>query len=194
VLRETGKVNLAMQKKNDPEPAKPDAEDGDPGPQPPVEIMERSEAKLSGVPLFTAHWHLFIPTIVIAVMYSFSWGVLVALGRIDTAIARLFVVVMAVGVPLLAAHAFLRYQTIRLQINEAGVLCHPGWPKEMLIEIDAGLIEKIVVKRGLAGRLFGGGALVLHLATGSKVVIADLGDPDKARETIETMIASQQDE
>jgi len=190
VLRETGKVNLAMQKKNDPEPAKVEAADDEPGRPPDIEIMERSEAKLSGVPLFTAHWHLFIPTIVIAMIYSVAWLVLVALGRIDTAIARLFVIVMAIGVPLLIAHAFLRYQTIRLQINEAGVLCHPGWPKEMLIEIDAGLIEKVVVKRGLAGRLFGGGTLVLHLATGSKVVIADLGDPDKAREAVEAMIAS----
>lgn len=155
-----------------------------------IVILERSEAKLKGIPLFTAHWHLFIPTVVIAVMYSFAWLGLALLGRMDTGIARMFVVVMAVGVPLLAVHAFLRFQTIRLQISDEHVLCHQGWPKDMPIELAPELITQTVVKRGLSGRLFGGGTLVLHLSTGSDVVIADLGDPDKAKAAIEALMRS----
>ncbi len=158
-----------------------------------IVFLERSEAKSSGIPLFAAHWHLFIPTVVIAVMYSLAWVALALLGRMDTAVARMFVVVMAVGVPLLAVHAFLRFQTIRLQISDAHILCHPGWPKDMPIELAPELITQVVVKRGLSGRLFGGGTVVLHLSTGSNVVIADLGDPDKAKMAIEALMNPAED-
>ena len=83
---------------------------------PDVQILERAEAREDGVPLFAAHWHLYIPTIIIAALYSLIWLMLFLTGNAGTDLARLFVVVMTVGVPLLAAHAFLRYQTIRIQV------------------------------------------------------------------------------
>jgi len=98
-----------------------------------LQILERVEAKNTGVPLFTAHWHLFLPTLVIAVLYSALWMFFASSGKADSGLARLFIVVMAIGVPLLAVHAFLRYQTIRVQVNEDQALCHPGWPKEFPI-------------------------------------------------------------
>ncbi len=154
-----------------------------------VEILERADAKRSGVPLFSAHWHLFVPTTVIAILYAAMWIVLVAVGKIDSNLARMFVIVMAVGVPLLTAHAFLRYQTIRLQVNENNVLCHPGWPKDQPVEITPDLISSIVVKRGLSGLVFGGGTLVMSLTTGSKMVIADLDKPEEAKAAIEALQA-----
>ena len=150
-----------------------------------IRILERKEARLEGVPLFTAHWHLFIPTVVIAVLYSFCWLMLAVIGKMDSALARMFVIVMAVGVPLLAAHAFLRYQTIRLQVSDSHVFCHPGWPKDLPIDLPVKLIREVVIKRGLSGRLFGGGTILMNLSTGSRVVIADLGNPEAAKEEIE---------
>jgi len=147
-------------------------------------ILEKSEAQDQGVPLFAAHWHIFAPTLIILVAYSISWLMLSLAGKSDSNLARLFIVVMSVGVPLLAAHAFLRYQTIRIQVNEDCLFCHPGWPKDLPIEVPISMVEKVVVKRGLSGRLFGGGTLVLHLKAENKVIIADLADPEAAKEAI----------
>jgi membrane protein YdbS with pleckstrin-like domain len=147
-------------------------------------LLEKNDAQTQGVPLFFAHWHIFAPTIVILIAYSFSWLLLAMADMSDTNLARLFIVVMAVFVPLLAAHAFLRYQTIRVQVNEDCLFCHPGWPKDLPLEVPVAMIEDVVVKRGLSGRLFGGGTLILHLVAENKVVIADLAEPDAAKEAI----------
>ena len=51
-------------------------------------------------------------------------------------IAYAFTMFLAgIGVPLLAAHAFLRFQTIRMQVSDGHVFCHPGWPKELPIDV-----------------------------------------------------------
>ena len=149
-----------------------------------AEILERREAVDSGVPLFVAHWHIFLPTLVIGVLYSAAWLILAAIGKSDTALARLFIVVMAVGVPFLAAHAFLRFQTIRLQVNNGRVLCHPGWPKDLPIDVPVEVIKKVRVRRGLSGRLFGGGTVVISLLAGDEVVVADLAKPYEAKQSI----------
>ena len=151
-------------------------------------MLEKNEAEDKGVPLFSAHWHIFAPTIIILVCYAFSWMLLAIAGKSDSNLARLFIVVMSVFVPLLAAHAFLRYQTIRLQVNEECLLCHPGWPKDLPIEVPLMIVKKVVVKRGLSGRLFGGGTVVLHLSAENKVVVADLADPDAAKQSIDSML------
>ncbi len=148
-------------------------------------ILEKNEAINQGIPLFSAHWHIFAPTIVILIAYSFSWLLLAIADMSNSNLARLFIIVMSVCVPLLAAHAFLRYQTIRVQVDKTCLICHPGWPKDLPIEIPFSMIEKVLVKRGLSGRLFGGGTLILHLAVENKIVIADLAEPDLAKQKIE---------
>ena len=150
-----------------------------------VHILERVEAKHSGIPLFAAHWHIFVPTLVIAVLYSAAWLTLALLGKADSGLARLFIVVMAVGVPLLAAHAFLRYQTIRLQVSDGHVFCHPGWPKELPVDVPLSVIKEVKVRRGLSGRLFGGGTIVMDLVTEGNVTVADLAKPDQAKRIID---------
>lgn len=153
-----------------------------------VEILERREAQSSGVPLFVAHYHIFVPTIAIALMYSFAWLFLAATGKSDTALARLFIIVMAVGVPILAAHAFLRFQTIRLQVNDGHVYCHPGWPKELPIDVPLSVVKSVDVRRGISGRLFGGGTVIINLVTEGNVVVADIAEPENAKEAIEAAI------
>jgi len=151
-------------------------------------ILEKNDAQSQGIPLFSAHWHIFAPTIVILIAYSISWLLLAMADMSGTNLARLFIVVMAVFVPLLAAHAFLRYQTIRVQVNDDCLFCHPGWPKDLPIEVPVAMIENVLVKRGLSGRLFGGGTLVLELVAENKIIIADLAEPEKAQAAIQEII------
>ena len=146
------------------------------------------------VPAFRARWQLFLPTIAIAVIYSAAWFYLVNTGKGDYALVRLLVIVMAVGVPLLAAHAFLRYQTIRVQVLPDAVRYHPGWPRDLPIDMPLDLIDRVRVKRGLSGLLFGGGTLVMDLTTGEKAAVADLYDPQGARRTIEQRMSGRQEE
>lgn len=151
-------------------------------------ILEKNDAQSQGIPLFSAHWHIFAPTIIILIAYSISWLLLAMADMSGTNLARLFIVVMAVFVPLLAAHAFLRYQTIRVQVNDDCLFCHPGWPKDLPIEVPVAMIENVLVKRGLSGRLFGGGTLVLELVAENKIIIADLAEPEKAQAAIQEII------
>ncbi|MEZ5791981.1 MAG: PH domain-containing protein [Nitratireductor sp.] len=139
--------------------------------------------------IFRPRWQLFLPTIAIAVLYSMAWTWLVLEERGGGALARLFLIVMAIGVPLLAAHAFLRFQTIRVQVLNDAVRYHPGWPRDLPIDMPLALIDKVSVKRGLSGHLFGGGTLVMELTTGEKAAIADLAEPEAAKSEIDAAMA-----
>ncbi len=141
------------------------------------EIEVELEAAGSG-DLFKPHWQIFMPTLVILLSYCASMLYLWATGRADSALFRLFAIVAAVGVPLLAAHAFLRFETVRVLLKPQSLCYHPGWPKDRMLEIPHKLIERIFVKRGLAGKLFGGGTIVIETSTGGRIAIADLRDPD----------------
>jgi membrane protein YdbS with pleckstrin-like domain len=151
-------------------------------------ILEKSEAENQGIPLFFAHWHIFAPTILIFIGYSVSWYLLLSFEMSGTHLGRLFIIVMSVFVPLLAAHAFLRFQTIRLQINPHGVVCHPGWPKDLPIEVPFAMIEDVAIKRGISGRMLGGGSLILTLPSERKLVISDLSKPEEAKKLISEAI------
>jgi len=140
--------------------------------------VELELAPEDGVSVFRPHWQIFLPTLVVLAGYGISLLYLWMTGRSDSALFRLCAIIAAVGVPLLAAHAVLRYETVRVQLREASLCYHPGWPKDRLLEIPHELIETIRVKRGIAGRLFGGGTLVIKTSTGGKIAIADLRNPD----------------
>lgn len=145
------------------------------------EIENEAEAELEAAhsgQLFKPHWQIFVPTVIILISYCAAMAYLWATGRVDTALFRLFAIVAAVGVPLLAAHAFLRYETVRVLLKDDSICYHPGWPKDRMLEVPHKLIERIFVKRGLAGNLLGGGTLVIETSTGGRIAIADLRNPD----------------
>lgn len=134
---------------------------------------------------FRSHWQLFVPTLVILLSYVLCLLYLWLTGRSDSALFRLAALVAGVGVPLLAAHAFLRYETVQVRLDPDAVKFHPGWPKDKAIEVPNDLITAMRVKRGLAGTLLGGGTLIIETAEGTKAAIADLRDPDRIVENFE---------
>ena len=154
----------------------------------PAVVLADDFARADGE-IYGAHWHVFMPTLVVAVLYFMGWLLLLLLGRGEGTLAKLFVLVLAVGVPLLTIHAFLRFNTTRVQMCDAFIRYHPGWPKRFLVDLPYALVERVSVTRGLSGRMFGGGTLVLHLIIGEKVYVADLSDPDKACEAAREALA-----
>lgn len=149
-----------------------------------IEILERREAVRQGVPLFTAHWQIFAPSVVILALYLIIWAMLLQLGQASSGTGRLFVVTMAVLTPLLGAWAFLRYQTIRLQVSKGHLLVHPGWPREIPADIPQEFVQSVGIHRGILGRIFGGGTLSIKLSDGRNIVVPDLAKPDEAKQSV----------
>lgn len=141
-----------------------------------VLALEPTNSKKS---IHRADWRVFVPTLIILLAYSAGLLVLWSKGMQDTALFRMFGLVTAIGVPLLAAHAFLRYATIRVQILPKTLRFHSGWPKDTPHEIPRKLITDISVRRGIFGIVFGGGTLAIQTSTGNHVEIADLANPQK---------------
>ena len=141
-------------------------------------------------PLFTygAHWRIFIPTIIICILYFICWLTLFFMGKSDSALARLFIVVLALGVPLLLAHAFLRYQTISIDIFKSHIHYQPGWPRSKPVILPYEQLEKFEISKGFSGRIFGGGTVIIKLARGQTVAIGDMEKPDKILEHITALL------
>ena len=143
-----------------------------------------------GAPVWRPGLQIYAPTVVILALYFAAWVTMGFYGKSDGGIARLCLFVMSVGVPILALHAFLRHQTIRVQVIESNVRYHPGWPADQPTDMPLDLIERVRVRRGIAGRILHAGTLVLDLTTGQKVAVADLRDPDRAADAIEAAMAA----
>lgn len=149
------------------------------------ELENRSELELprsSAPDLFRSHWQIFVPTLIIVAGYGLGLVYFWFTGKTETALFRLFAIILAVGTPLLAAHAFLRYQTVRVRVKPNCIRYHPGWPKDTAVEIPNDLIARLYVKYGLAGGLVRSGTLVIETIAGGRVAIADLKDPERAVE------------
>ena len=131
---------------------------------------------------------LFLPVAVVTVGYAVLLAWLWLGGNLGSNIARLCVIVLAVGVPILIVHAVLRYFTIAIHPHAHAMFIHPGFPRSEPFEIPYPLVRQINIRRGIAGRLLNSGTLIFHLQTGQKIAVCDLQNPDKVRDAIENLI------
>lgn len=145
-----------------------------------VETDQLTGEEKTALHQYKAHWHIFVPTMVICGLYLAGWIALYAMGKSGGGLARLFIVVLAIGVPLLFAHAFLRYQTIAIDIFDTHVRYHTGWPKSEPVVVPLTMISTADYTRGMSGRMFGGGTVVLKLIAGEAIGIADIAAPSEA--------------
>ena len=153
-------------------------------------VEDTSDFENAPIRSYGARWQLFLPAVAVAAIYMGGWGYLYSSGMRHTGLARLLLIILTVGVPLITVHAFLRRQTIRVQVLSKGIRYHPGWPKDLAVDLPYDLIEKIRVKKSLISWLFNSGTLVIDLTTGEKVAIADLYRPELVRGAIESSMDS----
>lgn len=137
-----------------------------------------------GGPFLPSALSLFLPTMVVLAGYGVALAGLVLAGRGDGALARLCIVVLALGGPFLIAHATLRVFTIRVAVMPRTLYVHRGFPSGEAQDIPYRLIDRVAVRRGLAGRIAGSGALVVTLSGDRRVVVGDLKHADQARAAI----------
>ena len=151
-------------------------------------VVEDAEMRDTGDPLFRARWQIFVPPAAVAIIYLLAWVYLHMSGRNDHALARLVSIVMAVRVAPRPAPAFLRFVTGRGERLRRGY--HSGWPRELPVDMPYELIAGLRVKKGISGLVFGGGTLVMDLTTGEKAAVADLAEPEAARDEIARRIGA----
>lgn len=135
-----------------------------------------------------ARWALFLPTAVVIVGYTALLAFLWIAGRSDGALFRLGLVILALGTPIMLAHAILRTYTVKLQPMAQALYVHRGFPRAEAIEIPYPMIRSTRNRRGIGGYLTGSGTLVIELVTGGTVVVCDLENAAGAKKTIDAIL------
>ncbi|WP_187972194.1 PH domain-containing protein [Aquibium microcysteis] len=131
---------------------------------------------------------VFLPTVVIVIGYAVVLAVLWFFGRGDGALARLCLVVLAVGGPFLIAHAILRRFTVRIDVMPHAVYAHTGFPRKAPDEIPYALIRRLTLRQGPVGRLTDSGTLLFEISGGTSIMVADLARPHHALRVIGRLI------
>lgn len=139
----------------------------------------------SGATFMPSRLALFLPVAVVAAGYAALLSWLLATGRADNSIARLSVIVLSIGVPILIAHAVLRYFTIRIQPQAHMLYLQTGFPRTEMLHVPYPVIRDIYIRRGIVGRFTDSGTLVFRLVAGQPLAVCDLRHPDAAKAEIE---------
>lgn len=139
--------------------------------------------------VFKAHWSLFLPTMVIALLYLGGWAVLQFGENGGGAIARLMLIVGIVAPPVLLIHAVFRYQTIRLAVYDDTITLRRGAsnPPE---RIEGEELTSVSVRRGLIGRWLDVGTLILDRGAKPRTVLRDISQPNAAAAMLRQMMAN----
>ena len=98
---------------------------------------------------------LFLPGLVVAGGYAGLWLFLSATGRGEGALARVCLLVLVIGVPLILAYAGLRLSTLGLTLRGAHLEVHPGFPARDPVNVAYTAVTRLALRRGLSGWLTG---------------------------------------
>ena len=138
-----------------------------------------------------ADWRIFLPSVVLALLYGGLGLTMVLLGRGDTALARLLVLFVVVGVPVLLLNAGLRYATLEVRIRRRTLVYRRGWIWPRWRRVALRDIAEVSTAYGPAGHLLGGGTLVLKLTDGGRVRIPDVANVEAMAEIVRRRAAGQ---
>jgi len=135
-----------------------------------------------------AHWSLFLPSLVVALVYTAAWALLVITGRGDGTLAKLMFLVMMIAPPILLVQAFLRYNSIGLALTKNHVLVSKGWPRLAGEQIGLKNLSAVEVRFSVVGRWLGAGRVVLLQKDGRVVSVSDLDQPEEIADAIQSHI------
>ncbi len=123
---------------------------------------------------------LFLPALVVAAGYGALLAALVLADRGNGPLARVCMIVVVIGVPLLLAYAGLRLSTTRLTLHAAYLEAHPGFPARDPVTVPYAAVSRATVRRGLSGWITGAGSLMIERDNGLPVTVSGLSSPDAA--------------
>lgn len=123
---------------------------------------------------------LFLPALVVAAGYGMLLIALVLGDRGNGPLARVCLIVVVIGVPLLLAYAGLRLSTTRLTLHAAHMEAHPGFPVRDPVVIPYSAVSGLSLRRGLSGWITGAGSLMIERGDGPPITVSGLARPDAA--------------
>jgi hypothetical protein len=133
---------------------------------------------------FRAHWSVFAPTVLVGLIYGGLWVWLTVSGGGNGALARIAMLVLVIGVPILFVHAGLRFVTTRLRVGGTAVILRLGWPRRAPRRLRLRDIAGVAVKRGVIGRIVDTGTIILTRRNGERIVVPDIAGPDRVAEAM----------
>ena len=142
-----------------------------------------------GLEAFAASRAIFLPALIVAVLYGGLWLVLAVQGRGDTALAQMLLVVVVLGVPLLLVRASLRYASVGLRLTGSDIEYRQGWLRPPWESLPLSDLSRVEVTYGPLGRLAGGAALVLTRRDGSRLCLGDIANPEEVARLIRQRLA-----
>lgn len=130
-------------------------------------------------PYFRAHWTIFLPALVVAVLYGGVLLILLISGKGDSGLAKIMLLVLMLIVPLLFVRAYLRFASLGVQIGQDYIAYRQGWlrPRWKRLRLDD--TAGATVKYGAGGRVLGGGDVVLVRRVGDPVHLLDVAEPER---------------
>lgn len=159
-----------------------------------TQISDSTEAEIDEavIPIAEtrAHWSLFLPSVLVALIYGLAWALLAISGQGNGALAKIMFLVLVVAPPVLLAHAFLRFKSVGIALTNRHVLVAKGWPRMEGQQFEIEDIAKIGFRSSAIGRQLGVGKITLRLTDGRNISVSDVADPNAICTAIQHHIAS----
>lgn len=133
---------------------------------------------------YRGHWAIFLPSVVVALLYGGAWIGLLVTGRSDTALAKLALLVLLLVVPLLVTVACLRFRSLRIEVGPETVAFRQGWLRPRWTRLRYADIDAATVRWSRLGRTIGSGALQLRTGDGTAYRILDVAVPEAVAQRI----------
>lgn len=135
-----------------------------------------------------AHWTIYLPSLAVAGTWGLVYFWAATREPALAAIAAIALAIEAVVVPLLFVHAFLRARVLQAEAGAGRLLLVSGFPLRRQLDIAFDDIAVAQVRRPVAQRLLGGGALAVITRQGKRHLVADLADADAVAAAINNAI------
>lgn len=133
---------------------------------------------------FQAHWTIFLPALVVTMLYGGVWVFLLLAGKGESALATLCLLVLLLVVPVLLVRAFLRFATFDLRIDDISLRYRRGWFRPHWHKVSLDELSGARATLSPVGRIFGGGALELTQKVGRPIRLNDVDSPEHAARKI----------
>lgn len=131
----------------------------------------------AGRPVARAHWTIYLPTILVALLWA-AFYLRARFGEPEMpAIATLCLLVEAAAVPTLLLLAWGRARNLLVMPSSGDLLLQSGFPLKQEERVAMDQIRSVRLRRGPVQRLLGGGAIVVTLTSGKRIVVNDLDHP-----------------
>lgn len=137
-----------------------------------------------------AHWTIYLPTLVVALIWAAVYGWAVLRDPPLNGLRALALAVEALAVPLLFSSALLRARILTLEVRQRArdggreLLLRQGFSQMRQVRVGADEVAFAHVRRSLPQRFLGGGALDIRTMSGERFCVSDIDRPESIADAL----------